>query len=126
MGIFDNLRNPIGKARAMLGGEPNTGNMPQLRPAVMPQRFPNIPNMPNLQGIGGIPGLQNIDFSNLPMGMDFSNFDPRAINANPQGFQDMIERARAQEQMIAPARPVDLFNPDQRPGQRRSPGIIKP
>ena len=97
MGIFDNLRNPIGKARAMLGGEPNTGNMPQLRPAVMPQRFPNIPNMPNLQGIGGIPGLQNIDFSNLPMGMDFSNFDPRAINANPQGFQDMIEQAQAQE-----------------------------
>ena len=56
-----------------------------------------FPNMPNLQGIGGIPGLQNIDFSNLPMGMDFSNFDPRAINANPQGFQDMIEQAQAQE-----------------------------
>jgi hypothetical protein len=38
----------------------------------MPQTFPNMPNfrMPNLQGIGGIPGLQNIDFSNLPMGMD--------------------------------------------------------
>jgi hypothetical protein len=97
MGIFDNLRNPMGKARAMLGREPNAGNMPQLRPAVMPQRFPNIPNIPNLQGIGGIPGLQNIDFSNLPMGMDFSNFDPRAINANPQGFQDMIEQAQAQE-----------------------------
>ena len=93
MGIFDNLRNPISKGRAMLGREPNAGNMPQLRPAVMP----NIPNMPNLQGIGGIPGLQNIDFSNLPMGMDFSNFDPRAINANPQGFQDMIEQAQAQE-----------------------------
>ena len=74
----------------MLGREPNAGNMPQLRPAVMP-------NMPNLQGIGGIPGLQNIDFSNLPMGMDFSNFDPRAINANPQGFQNMIEQAQAQE-----------------------------
>jgi len=56
-----------------------------------------FPNMPNLQGIGGIPGLQNIDFSNLPMGMNFGNFNPRAINANPQGFQDMIERARAQE-----------------------------
>ena len=93
MGIFDNLRNPISKGRAMLGREPNAGNMPQLRPAVMP----NIPNMPNLQGIGGIPGLQNIDFSNLPMGMDFSNFDPRAINANPQGFQDMLEQAQAQE-----------------------------
>ena len=65
----------------------------QMQPAVMP----NIPNMPNLQGRGGIPGLQNIDFSNLPMGMDFSNFDPRAINANPQGFQDMIEQAQAQE-----------------------------
>ena len=99
-------------------GQPTTQGL-----SIPPKTFPN---MPNLQGIGSIPGLQNIDFSNLPMGMDFSNFDPRAINANPQGFQDMIERARAQEQMIAPARPVDLFNPDQRPGQRRSPGIIKP
>ena len=97
MGIFDNLRNPISKGRAMLGREPNAGNMPQLRPAVMP----NIPNMPNLQGIGGIPGLQNIDFSNLPMGMDFSNFDPRAINANPQGFQDMLEQAQAQGRRIS-------------------------
>jgi len=58
MGIFDNLRNPISKGRAMLGREPNAGNMPQLRPAVMP----NIPNMPNLQGIGGIPGLQKHRF----------------------------------------------------------------
>jgi hypothetical protein len=100
MGIFDNLRDSLSKRPAMLGREPNAGNMPQLRPAVMPQRFPNMPNfqgMPNLQGIGGIPGLQNIDFSNLPMGMDFSNFDPRAINANPQGFQNMIEQAQNQE-----------------------------
>ena len=65
--------------------------------SIPPKTFPN---MPNLQGIGGIPGLQNIDFSNLPMGMDFSNFDPRAINANPQGFQDMIEQAQAQQQMM--------------------------
>jgi hypothetical protein len=100
MGIFDNLRDSLSKRPAMLGREPNAGNMPQLRPAVMPQTFPNMPNfqgMPNLQGIGGIPGLQNIDFSNLPMGMDFSNFDPRAINANPQGFQNMIEQAQNQE-----------------------------
>ena len=68
--------------------------------SIPPKTFPN---MPNLQGIGGIPGLQNIDFSNLPMGMDFSNFDPRAINANPQGFQDMIEQAQAQEQMMPQA-----------------------
>jgi hypothetical protein len=75
MGIFDNLRDSLSKRPAMLGREPNAGNMPQLRPAVMPQTFPNMPNfrMPNLQGIGGIPGLQNIDFSNLPMGKDFSN-----------------------------------------------------
>jgi hypothetical protein len=100
MGIFDNLRASLSKRPAMLGREPNAGNMPKLRPAVMPQTFPNMPNfqgMPNLQGIGGIPGLQNIDFSNLPMGMDFSNFDPRAINANPQGFQNMIEQAQNQE-----------------------------
>ena len=79
----------------MLGREPNAGNIPQLRPAVMPRTLPNIP-----RGIGSIPtipSLKNIDFSNLPMGMDFTKFDPRAINANPQGFQDMIERARAQE-----------------------------
>ena len=93
MGILDNLRNSLSKRQAMLGREPNAGNIPQLRPAVMP----NIPNMPNLQSIGGIPGLQNIDFSNLPMGMDFSNFDPRAINANPTGFRDMIEQAQNQE-----------------------------
>ena len=52
---------------------------------------PNI-----LAGIGNIPGL-NLDFSKLPKNIDFSNLDLRAINANPQGFQDMIERARAQE-----------------------------
>ena len=79
--------------------DPRVGrNRPTIpRIPTIPKRFPNIPNMPNLQGIGGIPGLQNIDFSNLPMGMNFGNFDPRAINANSQGFQDMIERARAQE-----------------------------
>jgi len=73
--------------------------------SIPPKTFPN---MPNLQGIGGIPGLQNIDFSNLPMGMDFSNFDPRAINANPQGFQDMIEQAQAQQQMM-PQAPTGNF-----------------
>jgi hypothetical protein len=117
MGIFDNLRDSLSKRPAMLGREPNAGNMPQLRPAVMPQTFPNMPNfqgMPNLQGIGGIPGLQNIDFSNLPMGMDFSNFDPRAINANPQGFQDMIQQAKAQEQMM-PQAPVDEFGRQGKP-----------
>jgi hypothetical protein len=131
MGIFDNLRDSLSKRQAMLGREPNAGNMPQLRPAVMPQRFPNMPNfqgMPNLQGIGGIPGLQNIDFSNLPMGMDFSNFDPRAINANPQGFQDMIQQAKAQEQMMlqAPTGQITdmlMRNPDGSPMMGSGPGI---
>ena len=131
MGIFDNLRDSLSKRPAMLGREPNAGNMPQLRPAVMPQTFPNMPNfqgMPNLQGIGGIPGLQNIDFSNLPMGMDFSNFDPRAINANPQGFQDMIQQAKAQEQMMlqAPTGQITdmlMRNPDGSPMMGSGPGI---
>jgi hypothetical protein len=131
MGIFDNLRDSLSKRQAMLGREPNAGNMPQLRPAVMPQTFPNMPNfqgMPNLQGIGGIPGLQNIDFSNLPMGMDFSNFDPRAINANPQGFQDMIQQAKAQEQMMlqAPTGQITdmlMRNPDGSPMMGSGPGI---
>ena len=65
---------------------------PQILPARTPTRLP--PNI--LAGIGNIPGL-NLDFSKLPKNIDFSNLDPRAINANPQGFQDMIERARAQE-----------------------------
>ena len=95
MGIFDRFRDGM-ERKPSSGLFGNIGNMPQIRPSVMP----NISNMPNLQGIGGIPGLQNIDFSNLPMGMDFSNFDPRAINANPQGFQDMIEQAQAQQQMM--------------------------
>jgi hypothetical protein len=131
MGIFDNLRDSLSKRPAMLGREPNAGNMPQLRPAVMPQTFPNMPNfqgMPNLQGIGGIPGLQNIDFSNLPMGMDFSNFDPRAINANPQGFQDMIQQAKAQEQMMpqAPTGQITdmlMRNPDGSPMMGSGPGM---
>jgi hypothetical protein len=131
MGIFDNLRDSLSKRQAMLGREPNAGNMPQLRPAVMPQTFPNMPNfqgMPNLQGIGGIPGLQNIDFSNLPMGMDFSNFDPRAINANPQGFQDMIQQAKAQEQMMlqAPTGQITdmlMRNPDGSPMMGSGPGM---
>lgn len=78
--------------RGMIQGEPE---MMARRPAPMPQTLPNIPR--GIGSIPNIPGLQNIDFSNLPMGMDFTKFDPRAINANPQGFQDMIERARAQE-----------------------------
>ena len=61
-------------------------------PAQTPTRLP--PNI--LAGIGNIPGL-NLDFSKLPKNIDLSNLDPRAINANPQGFQDMIERASAQE-----------------------------
>jgi hypothetical protein len=90
------------------GGFPNIPNMPNF------QGMPNLQNMPNLQGMGGIPGLQNIDFSNLPMGMDFNNFDPRAINANPQGFQDMIQQAKAQEQMM-PQAPVDEFGRQGKP-----------
>ena len=65
---------------------------PQILPAQTPTRLP--PNI--LAGIGNIPGL-NLDFSKLPKNIDLSNLDPRAINANPQGFQDMIERAKAQE-----------------------------
>jgi hypothetical protein len=133
MGIFDNLRDSLSKRQAMLGREPNAGNMPQLRPAVMPQTFPNMPNfrMPNLQGIGGIPGLQNIDFSNLPMGMDFSNFDPRAINANPQGFQDMIQQAKAQEQMMlqAPTGQITdmlMRNPDGSPMMGSGSMVMRP
>jgi len=75
-----------------VGRIPDINTIPGRRPAVRPTRIP--PNI--LQGIGNIPGL-NLDFSKLPKNIDFSNLDPRAINANPQGFQDMIERASAQE-----------------------------
>ena len=75
-----------------VGRIPDINTIPGRRPAVRPTRIP--PNI--LQGIGNIPGL-NLDFSKLPKNIDFSNLDPRAINANPQGFQDMIERAKAQE-----------------------------
>ena len=75
-----------------VGRIPDINTIPGRRPAVRPTRIP--PNI--LQGIGNIPGL-NLDFSKLPKNIDLSNLDPRAINANPQGFQDMIERARAQE-----------------------------
>ena len=76
------------------GRRPNIGRPILKRPEILvpPTRLP--PNI--LAGIGNIPGL-NLDFSKLPKNIDFSNLDPRAINANPQGFQDMIERARAQE-----------------------------
>ena len=76
------------------GRRPNIGRPILKRPEILvpPTKLPsNI-----LAGIGNIPGL-NLDFSKLPKNIDFSNLDPRAINANPQGFQDMIERARAQE-----------------------------
>jgi hypothetical protein len=97
MGIFDNLRDSLSKRPAMLGREPNAGNMPKLRPAVMPQRFPNMPNfqgMPNLQGIGGIPGLQNIDFSNLPQGLNPSMFGQAPVMPQaPTGqITDMLMR----------------------------------
>jgi len=90
MGIFDNLRNSLSKRQAMLGREPNAGNIPQLRPAVMP----NIPNMPNLQSIGGIPGLQNIDFSNLPQGLNPSMFGQAPVMPQaPTGqITDMLMR----------------------------------
>ena len=94
MGIFDNLRNSISKRQAMLGRESNAYK-PQSRPALMPRTLPNIPR--GIGSIPNIPSLENIDFSNLPMGMDFTKFDPRAINANPTGFRDMIEQAQNQE-----------------------------
>ena len=78
--------------RGMIQGEPE---MMARRPALMPRTLSNIPR--GIGSIPNIPSLENINFSNLPMGMDFTKFDPRAINANPTGFQDMIERARAQE-----------------------------
>ena len=76
--------------RVRRGGRPTRGPLVTV-PKIGPKLPPNI-----LAGIGNIPGL-NLDFSKLPKNIDLSNLDPRAINANPQGFQDMIERARAQE-----------------------------
>ena len=109
-----NLINKLVKRQLCLIQEPNRGQPTAQGLSIPPKTFPN---MPNLQGIGGIPGLQNIDFSNLPMGMDFSNFDPRAINANPQGFQDMIEQAQAQEGRVT-SLPV-LGNTPRGPGMNR-------
>jgi hypothetical protein len=92
MAIMDNMRRAMQNVRGMIQGEPE---MMARRPALMPRTLPNIPR--GIGSIPNIPSLENINFSNLPMGMDFTKFDPRAINANPTGFQDMIERARAQE-----------------------------
>ena len=92
MAIMDNMRRAMQNVRGMIQGEPE---MMARRPAPMPQTLPNIPR--GIGSIPNIPSLENIDFSNLPMGMDFTKFDPRAINANPTGFRDMIERAQAQE-----------------------------
>ena len=89
---MDNMRRAMQNVRGMIQGEPE---MMARRPALMPRTLSNIPR--GIGSIPNIPSLENINFSNLPMGMDFTKFDPRAINANPTGFQDMIERARAQE-----------------------------
>jgi len=134
-GLMDRLKN------ISMFGQKMPQPMPGAMPQVDMQNIPQIPTresiqnyvrenidlsnlqsrMPNFQmfqeggfvgTIGNIPSLKNIDFSNLPMGMDFTKFDPRAINANPTGFQDMIERARAQEQIISP---VDEFGMQGKP-----------
>ena len=123
---MDNMRKAMQNVRGMIQGEPE---MMARRPALMKPTFPSIP-----KGIGGIPtipSLENIDFSNLPMGMDFTKFDPRAINANPQGFQDMIRRAQEQEQ-IMPQEPTGqitdmlMRNPDGSPMGSGSFPIIPP
>ena len=101
---MDNMRRAMQNVRGMIQGEPE---MMARRPALMPRTLPNIPR--GIGSIPNIPSLENIDFSNLPMGMDFTKFDPRAINANPTGFQDMIERARAQEQMMPQVNPLPTF-----------------
>ena len=119
MGIFDSLRDSIkNRSPQVLGPRANIGSdfaqqelfkkMPkmfggeilrklqkqmgneQMQPAVMP----NIPNMPNLQGIGGIPGLQNIDFSNLPQGLNPSMFGQAPVMPQaPTGqITDMLMR----------------------------------
>ena len=87
---MDNMRRAMQNVRGMIQGEPE---MMARRPAPMPRTLPNIPR--GIGSIPNIPSLENINFSNLPMGMDFTKFDPRAINANPTGFQDMIEQAQA-------------------------------
>lgn len=87
---MDNMRRAMQNVRGMIQGEP------EMMAKRSPPRFlGNIPR--GIGSIPNIPSLKNIDFSNLPMGMDLTKFDPRAINANPTGFRDMIERAQAQE-----------------------------
>jgi hypothetical protein len=86
MALSDLFRGGLERARGRVMPRNFT---PQILPAETPRRLP--PNI--LAGIGNIPGL-NLDFSKLPKNIDFSNLDPRAINANPQGFQDMIRRAQ--------------------------------
>jgi hypothetical protein len=110
----------------MIQGEPE---MMARRPVVMPRTLPNIPR--GIGSIPNIPSLENIDFSNLPMGMDVTKFDPRAINANPTGFRDMIERAQAQEQMMpqAPTGQITdmlMRNPDGSPMSSGGFPIIPP
>jgi len=92
MGFLTDMRKAMQNVRGMIQGEPE---MMARRPALMPRTLPNIPR--GIGSIPNIPSLENIDFSNLPMGMDVTKFDPRAINANPTGFRDMIEQAQNQE-----------------------------
>ena len=123
---MDNMRRAMQNVRGMIQGEPE---MMARRPALMPRTLPNIPR--GIGSIPNIPSLENIDFSNLPMGMDFTKFDPRAIGANPTGFRDMIERAQAQEQ-IMPQEPTGqitdmlMRNPDGSPMGSGSFPIIPP
>ena len=119
-GLMDRLKN------ISMFGQKMPQPMPGAMPQVDMQNIPQIPTresiqnyvrenidlsnlqsrMPNFQmfqeggmvGLGNIPGL-NLDFSKLPKNIDLRNLDPRAISADPQGFQDMIERARAQEEL---------------------------
>ena len=123
---MDNMRRAMQNVRGMIQGEPE---MMARRPAPMPRTLPNIPR--GIGSIPNIPSLENINFSNLPMGMDFTKFDPRAIGANPTGFRDMIERAQAQEQ-IMPQEPTGritdmlMRNPDGSPMGSGSFPIIPP
>ena len=119
-GLMDRLKN------ISIFGQKMPQPMPGAMPQVDMQNIPQIPTresiqdyvrenidlsnlqsrIPNIQmfqeggmvGLGNIPGL-NLDFSKLPKNIDLRNLDPRAISADPQGFQDMIERARAQEEL---------------------------
>jgi hypothetical protein len=123
---MDNMRRAMRNVRGMIQGEPE---MMARRPVVMPRTLPNIPR--GIGSIPNIPSLENIDFSNLPMGMDVTKFDPRAINANPTGFRDMIERAQAQEQMMpqAPTGQITdmlMRNPDGSPMSSGGFPIIPP